>query len=165
MTSPAPWATVADVESVTGKTVPQDVVDRALGVIEIVSGRTNATALRLSLASKEWLRRAVAYQAAWMDDPANADLFSRLDVNGISQDGVSATGTNIDWQLVAPLARMTLRRVRWRGTRSIDLVPAVGDWRTGPFGENLRSWGEGGYGYGAAGGPVFDYEGDVWQGL
>jgi hypothetical protein len=156
VTSPAPWATADDVLNITGKTVDQGVVGQAIGVIEMKAGRTVETALRLTSASKEWLRRAVAYQAAWMADPSNADLLARLDVTGISQDGVSATGSGADWQFVAPLARMALKRVRWRGTRSIDLVPAIGDRVVGPFGTRR---------YAAGVGPVFDYEGDVWRGL
>ena len=115
-----PWATIADVDEVTGKTVTakeRGIAVRSLepliGVIEAVERPD------ISDRDRYWLKLATCYQAAFVLD--NPDLFSRADVTSASQDGESANFRNVDAHLLAPLARKCIRRLSWRGlTRSKD---------------------------------------------
>ena len=115
-----PWATIADVDEVTGKTVTakeRGIAVRSLepliGVIEAVDRPD------ISDRDRYWLKLATCYQAAFVLD--NPDLFSRADVTSASQDGESANFRNVDAHLLAPLARKCIRRLSWRGlTRSKD---------------------------------------------
>lgn len=70
----------------------------------------------LKARDRELLRRAVAYQAAWHSE--QSDAFTRSEVNAISQDGESITPDANTFTL-APWARRALRRLSWRGTRSV----------------------------------------------
>lgn len=107
------WATVADVTSITGLTVTPATLAIARGVIETLTGlfegvdRPDTTDR-----DREWLKRAVAYQAAFVKD--NPDLFSRIDVTSASQDGEAVAFRNVDAHLLAPLARKCIRRLSWR---------------------------------------------------
>lgn len=67
-----------------------------------------------------WLRQAVAFQAAWLAD--TPDYLERNDVDSASQDGQSAA-FKPDALVVAPLVKRALKRLSWRGTRSIRPVP------------------------------------------
>lgn len=112
------WATAQDVQSLTGKVVDDLVVLQAQAVIELTSGGRVASldSTLLSTRNLDWLRRAVSYQAAWMVD--QPDLFTRMDVSTMSQDGASAT-IRRDGLVLAPLARHCLKRLSWRGMRTI----------------------------------------------
>lgn len=115
-----PWATIADVDEVTGKTVTEKErgiavrsLEPLIGVIEAVDRPD------ISDRDRYWLKLATCYQAAFVLD--NPDLFSRADVTSASQDGESANFRNVDAHLLAPLARKCIRRLSWRGlTRSKD---------------------------------------------
>lgn len=115
-----PWATIADVDEVTGKTVTEKErgiavrsLEPLIGVIEAVDRPD------ISDRDRYWLKLATCYQAAFVLD--NPDLFSRADVTSASQDGESANFRNVDAHLLAPLARKCIRRLSWRSlTRSKD---------------------------------------------
>lgn len=115
-----PWATIADVDEVTGKTVTEKErgiavrsLEPLIGVIEAVDRPD------ISDRDRYWLKLATCYQAAFVLD--NPDLFSRADVTSASQDGESANFRNVDAHLLAPLARKCIRRLSWHGlTRSKD---------------------------------------------
>jgi hypothetical protein len=113
-----PWATPDDVAALTGATVTD---------AQIADGdrRHRAHQRRPSAAMDptwvsprvlDWLRRAVAYQTAWI--LAHPDYFERMDLKSLSQDGVSAVFKG-DSIILAPLARRCLNRLPWRGTRTI----------------------------------------------
>lgn len=114
------WATIEDVDEVTGKTVTEKErgiavrsLEPLIGVIEAVDRPD------ISDRDRYWLKLATCYQAAFVLD--NPDLFSRADVTSASQDGESANFRNVDAHLLAPLARKCIRRLSWRGlTRSRD---------------------------------------------
>lgn len=118
MAVPSTWATTQDVRDLTGVTVTDAQVMMATAVIETDGG---ARLVKLddkyvSDRNLDWLRRAVAYQAAWMI--AHPDYFIRMDVANLSQDGVSATFRR-DSMTLAPLAKRCLGRLSWRGTRTV----------------------------------------------
>lgn len=143
------WATVGDVASLTGVSVDTTTLSQANAVIELHSGRiyslsgvsdpngvTNTGARDI-----EWMRRACAYQAAWM--AAQFDMFTRLDLNAVNQEG-RAVGLKDYTLVLAPLAKRALDRVSWRKSRSL----------------HVRSPFEDGLGAGVLGGPIVDYDDD-----
>lgn len=82
------WCTVADVLAYTGYTVPQINVTTAQGSIEALLHRV----WRPADAAKRdfyWLSRATAWQAAYHAD--HPELLTMMDVQSISQDGLSIT--------------------------------------------------------------------------
>lgn len=117
------WATVEDVDTLTGYTVTERHRRIAVGVIESNVGLFESVPRPdISDRDREWLKRAVCYEAAFVAD--NPDLFSRLDVTSASQDGESANFRNPDAHFLAPLARKAIRRLSWRGLR--PLAPGGG---------------------------------------
>lgn len=141
-----PWATTADVNSLTGTPVPEDTLAQAQALVELAIGRTEALATaEMTPRDLEWLRRAVAYQAVWVQ--GQSDLFTRLDVRALSQDGMSATFS--DGTLVyGPLTKRAIRKLSWMsGTRSIPVEPFTPTPR--------RRW--------PVGGAVIDYDMEPWQ--
>jgi hypothetical protein len=118
MTTPTTWADAVDVKALTGATVSDSLIDQATGVIELTSGGRLARLDPAHVTGRDfdWLRRAVCYQAAWM--ASQPDYFERLDVADLDQDGVVAT-FKADGLVLAPLARRCLKRLSWRGVRTI----------------------------------------------
>lgn len=112
------WATASDVLTLTGKTVQDADVDQAVAVVELLGGALVASAADAILSARnlEWLRRAVAYQCAFMVE--YPDYFTRMDVSAFTQDGTSAT-IKADGLVLAPLARRCLKRLSWRGVRTV----------------------------------------------
>lgn len=109
------WATVAEVKDITGETVSDRDRATAVGIIETLTGVfEGADRPDTTDRDKAWLKRAVAYQAAFVKD--NPDLFSRNDVTSAGQDGQSANFRNVDAHILAPLARKAIRRLSWRQT-------------------------------------------------
>jgi predicted ThiF/HesA family dinucleotide-utilizing enzyme len=143
------WATPADVSELTGATADDTQIAQAQGIIETFSGRVGAAAnFEVSAGSAEWLRRAVAYQTVWMQ--AQPDLFERSDLSDLSQDGVTVR-FRADGSMIAPLARKALRKVKWRGSRSVS---TGSDWQPGwsatyPISEGVVA--------------VYDQPGENWQ--
>ncbi len=119
------WATAEDVQALTGKVVGDDVIQQATGVIELSQGGRLAALDSTTVSGRnlDWLRRAVAYQAAWMVDQPGS--FERMDVTTSTQDGASAT-MKPDALVLAPLARRCLKRLTWRGMRTIQPGPRAG---------------------------------------
>ena len=144
------WATSSDVTSLTGQTVTEAVVNQANAVIEVHSGRVYSLSgvsdpngvTNTGARDIEWMRRACAYQAAWM--AAQPDMFTRLDLNAVNQEG-RAVGLKDYTLVLAPLAKRALDRVSWRKSRSL----------------HVRSPFEDGLGAAILGGPIIDYDDDA----
>lgn len=117
-----PWATVADVLSVTGKTVTDAQLALAIHSIELVTGLI-AEVERPDMTRRDayWLRQAACFQAAWL--APTPDYLERNDVASASADGQAATGEHADWLVLGPLTRRAIKRLSWRGTRSIRPIP------------------------------------------
>lgn len=117
------WATKEDVYDVTGATVTDAAVRRAVSTLETVTGLIESVDRPdISDRDRHWLKLMTCYQAAFMAE--NPDLFVRNDVTSASQDGESASFRNVDSHLFAPLARKAYRRLSWRSIRA--LVPGGG---------------------------------------
>jgi len=118
------WCTADDVLLLTGKTVTDTQVAQASAALELHVGRTfyetvsnpDGGSLKVGRRDREWLRRACAYQAAWM--LAQPDMYQRLDM-----DALASTGRPITLKdralVLAPLARRALQRVSWLRSRSL----------------------------------------------
>lgn len=146
----ASWATVADVAEITGSTVTDEKVDLAQSMIEVRIGRIGDQTAYISTRDLAWLKRAVSFQAAWLN--AHPDVLTRLDATSVAQDGASAQVRG-DGLVLAPLAKTALRRVSWRGSRSVH-TPSVYRTRASVV-------------YPAAEGvvAVFDYPDEDWEPL
>jgi hypothetical protein len=117
------WATAEDVQTLTGKVVQDSDIQQAEGAIALLSAIGRAALLDstiLSTRNLDWLRMASAYQTAWLVE--QPDYFSRMDVSQMTQDGTSAT-LKADALVLAPLARRCLKRLSWRGVRT--LTPSI----------------------------------------
>src|SRR5690242_19207737 len=119
------WATVADVLAVTGATVTDAQLAQANEVIEVMSDRLySVSATRLGALDLAWMRKACAYQAAWM--LAQPDMFERLEVTSTSQEGRQLAIRPRGLQL-APMARIALKRCSWQRSRSYHVRSAFLD--------------------------------------
>lgn len=114
-----PWASPTDVDEIAGVTATDAEVKLAQAVIETVVGRTSdeATA-RFSARDLSWLKRAVAYQTAWMT--AQPDLLTRTETDSQTQDGAHQT-YRPDSHVLAPLARRALKKLSWMRSRSLQV--------------------------------------------
>lgn len=113
------WALPADVLSLTGLNPTQTQVDQANGTIEVHAGKLyTLSSAHTGSRDTEWMRRAVAYQCAWM--LAQPDMFQRLELQAVAASGrpvpIAATAITL-----APLARRALARVSWMKSRSLHV--------------------------------------------
>jgi len=112
-----PWATPADVAEIAGAEVTDAQIRQAQAVVELRVGRTAEATPHIRGRDLRWLKQAVAYQAVWMAD--QPDLFTRSETSGpVIQDGIHISQTP-QAQTMAPLALVALRRLSWRGNRSV----------------------------------------------
>lgn len=112
------------VAALTGKTVTAEDIATASGILEAVTG-TDLTTEPLSYTTRDVraLRRAVSWQARYLAD--HPDLLSREG----NLTGASTNGVSLSWgeggsaaSLVAPLARMALRGLSWRRSKTLRMV-------------------------------------------
>lgn len=116
------WASVADITAATGVTVNASTRSIAANAIELTTGLIEGVE-RTDISDRDryWLKLAVCYQAAWI--VAQPDYLERNAIASASQDGQAATGGNPDWLVLAPLARKALKRLSWRGVRTVSTQP------------------------------------------
>ena len=121
------WASIADVEETTGKTVSEAQLLQAAATIELHTGRpyNEDVAAKTSVRDTHWLKRAEAYQAAWM--LAQPDAFARSNVTQVAQEGGGTTGLTHDALTLAPFAKKAINRLSWRRSRSVQAQPFVPD--------------------------------------
>lgn len=122
------WCTAADVLQLTGVTVdlPQVYIANAtlelhLGrtYVELVSNPDNGGKVKVGRRDIEWLRRACAYQCAWI--AGQPDLFRRLDADAVPAGGGRPIVLKDRGLTLAPLARKALERVTWLRSRSLHV--------------------------------------------
>lgn len=120
----ATWATPAEAQSVTGDaTITQANLDVANSLIELFVGVVDAARANLPGRDLRLLKKAEAYQAAWMK--AQVDLLGRSDATLVSQDGLQYSKGDQDMHVLAPLAKVAITRLSWMRSRTIDpLTPA-----------------------------------------
>jgi hypothetical protein len=126
LTNTTAWATISDVANVTGSSVSNATLLDANEIIQIFSGRTTATP-RTAMKARdlEWLKKAVAWQAAWL--PEQPGYKARHWIKEIIQDGTnivyvgSSEPANPAMVALAPLAARALKNLSWMAGRSIKL--------------------------------------------
>lgn len=121
--APTEWATVAEVFTATGRNVTQMTRDLAAQSIEMHTGLIEDV-VRVDITDRDryWLKLTTAYQAVWI--AAQPDYLERSAVMSVSQDGQSVTGANPDWLTLSPQARKCIKRLSWRGVRTVSIQRA-----------------------------------------
>lgn len=119
--------TTAQVLATTGVTVTDEQIATASGVIEAVTG-LDLTLDPLPLVKRDvrHLRAAVAWQARFMLDPeAGAAIDRAGNLTSASANGVAVAwgGDGSADAILAPLARLALKRLSWKGSKTVRMVP------------------------------------------
>lgn len=109
------FATIDDVYEIAGVSVDLATLMKAQAIIETASGRpaelvTNETDIL-------WLRKAVAYQCAYMEDDA-VTVYEQPNIESTTQgQNKMVFGDKPVW--LAPLAQRAIGNVSWRKSRMI----------------------------------------------
>lgn len=124
MASVTEFASVTDVQTITGTIVTDTDRNTAAHVIELLTGLIEEVA-RTDISDRDryWLKLATAYEAVFV--AATPDFRERLSIASLSEDGLSMTLANPDAHILAPLARKAIKRLSWRGPRGLN-VSAIG---------------------------------------
>ena len=112
------WATPQQVIDTTGVTVTDAQLLQAQSSIEMFSNRIFTDTERIRTRDVYWLRKAVAYQAAWLK--GQYDLHTRLDATQVQQDGVVASLSD-KAMMLSPEAKQALQRCSWMRSRTIHV--------------------------------------------
>jgi hypothetical protein len=117
------WADVAAVLAITGEVVDDEIIGYAQSHVEMACGRLFEDSDLMGARDKVWLRKAVAYQAAWL--PGQPDWQQRLE---ITADGSASSATQYAGQALrlAMNAKWALGRVSWLRSRGL-MVPIAGE--------------------------------------
>uniref|UniRef100_A0AAU2A8C3 Uncharacterized protein n=1 Tax=Streptomyces sp. NBC_00093 TaxID=2975649 RepID=A0AAU2A8C3_9ACTN len=113
------YATIEDVYEITGVNVDLATLKQAQAIIETASARP------AELVSNEtdilWLRKAVAYQCAYMDEDPTS-VFEQPNMESVTQgQNKMVFGDKAVW--LAPLAQKAIGNVSWRKSRMIRFGP------------------------------------------
>lgn len=120
------WSTVAQALTWTGKTLTEEDLAVAGGIIDIHAG-VSADMPEDSILPRDrrWLAMAEAYQAAWMA-PKPGLLDHRESHTSTSADGVSVQRESPSDVYLAPLAARVLKNLSWIGARTVQTLPGPG---------------------------------------
>lgn len=111
--------TPSEVATLTGATVTAGEVSVAEAVIEVHAGRNASVWPHLGAGDLRVLKLAVAFEAVWLQ--AHPEALGSMDVSSASQLDQSLTPRDVTALTLSPLARRTLKRLSWRGIRSVSL--------------------------------------------
>jgi hypothetical protein len=109
----AVWIDAAGVHDITGRTPTDESLTLAQSIVEDIAQFDGDFTTDGVVSSKNQtrLRKAVAYEAVWLD--SHPDALDAMDVEGTSADGVSGTYKGPHAAYLSPLAWMNLKRVTW----------------------------------------------------
>jgi hypothetical protein len=113
------WGNPTDCANITGALVTDAQMAQAQNILDSVTNRTPAVSGSIAPRDLVWLKRALCYQAAWQ--LGQFDLFTRSDVDGVNQDGVTAKNNSRTANFLAPLAARTLKNVSWLKGKSLRM--------------------------------------------
>jgi hypothetical protein len=117
----ATWTTPEQAGKITRETLTEDDLLAATAVIELYTGATpDDPPKNLSAFDLRCLKKAEAYQAAWM--AKQVEYTGRSDVDDVYQDGMRFTKGNADTHTLAPLARTAIKRLSWRRGRTVEAL-------------------------------------------
>lgn len=114
-----PVATPAEVLKLTGATVDADGIEAATTIIEVFAGRDPEVWSKLRARDQRHLKLAVIYQAGWL--ASHPEALGMMDVDSFSQLDQSASPRDSAALVLAPLAKRTLKRLSWKGIRSVPV--------------------------------------------
>jgi hypothetical protein len=120
------FTTIAQVKTITGKIVKSDLIERAQYAIEAYIGKFEAEVT--DTGDKEILKRAVAYQSAYMVN--NEDVvFEQMAVSTTTQNDSSTTFKQSDLTspFIAPMAVMMCSKLSFMKSRSIKTGKIISD--------------------------------------
>jgi hypothetical protein len=107
------WATLDDVVDITGRTTTAESLALARSMIATFTGTTETASDNglISTTNLNRVKKAVCFQAVWLD--SHPDVLDAMDVQGVSQDGLSAQYASANAHLLAPMAQREIRRLSW----------------------------------------------------
>lgn len=115
------WCTAEDAQTITGTEVDAATLAAAVGTIEIYANRTqDVPDDAMSARDLAWLKRAVAWQAAWLTGQPGWQQRSLAD--RIVSDGQEVERSGEYAATLAPLAARAMRNLSWIGNRSDALL-------------------------------------------
>lgn len=120
------FTTIAQVKTITGKIVKSDLIERAQYAIEAYISKFEAEVT--DTGDKEILKRAVAYQSAYMVN--NEDVvFEQMAVSTTTQNDSSTTFKQSDLTspFIAPMAVMMCSKLSFMKSRSIKTGKILSD--------------------------------------
>jgi hypothetical protein len=119
----ATWTTVAEATAITNTTLTTGDLEAANAILEIWVGVTPSLSDQLKPRDLRLLKKAEAFQAAWMQSkPA---LLARSDTDRVIQDTLQYDKGDRDMHVIAPIAKAAIQRLSWRSNRSLDpLTPS-----------------------------------------
>lgn len=119
------WATLEQVEAVTGVEVTAPQLAAAQSVIEIYANRESSTDHDATLTARDAraLKQAVAWQAVWQAQQAGYDTRSAF--RQLDQDGLRVTTDSQSDVMLAPLAARALRNLSWKAQRTTVVRPTT----------------------------------------
>lgn len=110
------WVTADDVYAIARREVGEDALLLAQEIVAMEAGVDPESDILtegiVSSRNVRFLQRAVVFQAIWLE--AHPDALEAMDVQGVSQDGLSATYAAQNAHFLAPLAARFIRRLSWR---------------------------------------------------
>ena len=115
------WASTADCAALTGYTPDTATLALAQTTVETHVNRTPAAEDSFRLRDFDWLKRAVAFQAAWL--ASQPGYLARMGAANVSQDGLSSTFNSPADLTLAPLAQRACKNLSWMGSRSVQTRP------------------------------------------
>lgn len=113
------FATITDVADIAGVSVDDATIKKAQAIVETASGRpeelvTNTTDL-------VWLKKAVAYQCAYMEDDPTS-VYEQPNMESVTQGESKMVFGNKDVWL-SPLAQRAIANLSWRKSRTVKTNP------------------------------------------
>lgn len=126
------WATVEEVESVTGKTFTAETIALASSIISTISGADEEVPTdAISFVDRKHLRRATAWQCFFAVKPGL--LEERENASNVTSDTQSITREDRADIVLHPLARRELVSLSWVGTRTALVPPMNLAWQSRNF--------------------------------
>lgn len=111
------WATIADVQTVTGKTVTADQLAQAEAVITVYANRTPTASASMGVRDLYWMQQAVCWQSAWQTQQYGYD--QRSNAQSVMQDGLQVERETEHSVTLAPLAARSMKNLSWKANRTL----------------------------------------------
>jgi|GEM_PF-5138028 len=115
------WVTPAYVQQVTRVAVDETVVASAVSVISLLVNRDLSDESVFSVADQRNMKFAIAWQSAFMTSNPTALTEVQASSKKVSDVAVTydTSATKSSW--LAPMARIALRKMSWKGSRTVQI--------------------------------------------